>query len=341
MLAGCGESSSDDDGDKKADTSGGTIVDPYIEGAVLCIDSNKDGICGSDEPTSTASDDQGRFTFSQTPEAGDVIRIKTQGTHNGREYDLNMSATLSDTDGFVISPLTTLQDKNITAAQITQIMEQFGLTLTQTQVTGDPMDGLDELSSSTVTDAELARIRASIAVYGTLRIMEGSEAIKRLTGEQFVASATDTENGVIYQILDTMTDYVKEGLSTSNITSLTNAVTGNPNAPAVSVLDIVNTAVAITDYMTQIGYTACNESNGSLSAIQQALNDASSNGTNLYTWSNQLGQGYYGARNRITFRGYINGGWLNEDDLPQELRFGLDCDSGFLFIDTNSTVDCR
>ena len=106
VFAGCGGGGSG--GTISSDTTIGKIVDPYIVGAVLCEDINKNGICESNEQLSSTSTVDGQFTFSSPLTAGSHIIVKTHGLHNGLTYDLNISGVVDSAGEIeVVSPITT------------------------------------------------------------------------------------------------------------------------------------------------------------------------------------------------------------------------------------------
>lgn len=83
----------------------------------------------------------------------------------------------------------------LTKGQIAEIFQLGGLEdITAADVTADPMDGIASLTD-TITAAQVVKLRASIATYAFLRIINGSEALRALTGTELYTSATDTENG--------------------------------------------------------------------------------------------------------------------------------------------------
>ena len=88
-------------------SSSGTIVDPYIAGAVLFQDDNNNSMWDSGEIFSSMSDSNGSFMFDSALTPGKNIRIKTQGIHEGEVYDLNISAVVNSQGAVdVVSPLT-------------------------------------------------------------------------------------------------------------------------------------------------------------------------------------------------------------------------------------------
>ena len=106
LLSGClgGETNDNSTGDSSGSY---TVVDPYIKDATFFWDKNKDGIQDANEPTSTYSDENGKFSFSETIAAGERIVMLEKGEHNGVAYTGQLTANISDSK--VISPLTTFE----------------------------------------------------------------------------------------------------------------------------------------------------------------------------------------------------------------------------------------
>jgi hypothetical protein len=144
LLSGCGG-----DGDSDFSSITGTLVDPYISGAVLCQDTNGNKQCDDGEPTSSTSSENGVFTFLSPLTMGKNIIIKTQGIHKGKTYDLNISGVVAG-DGTisVVSLLTTFESKGLDSTQIVAI-----LTKAKTDaITNDGATNLEsfDLNSSTI-----------------------------------------------------------------------------------------------------------------------------------------------------------------------------------------------
>ncbi len=322
-LSGCGGSSSstvpDDDATTPTATTTGVIVDPYIVGAVLCEDLNKDGVCGDDEQVSTASTIDGEFTFSEELTAGSNVIIKTQGKHEGKTFDLNISGVVSaDKTIDVVSPLTTLEAKGLTADQIAEILTIAGLTVSATDILSDPLSGglMDKISSQ-ISESDLVNIQASIATYGLLRVMDGSSTLKTLTNEELYYSAI-TEGEAVYSIVQVMVTGIKESLNASLLAMITSqmeyAKAAYPAVPDVTVETIVKVGLIIMDRFATIGYTTCNAtvSESDYDKVTAALTQVSLaqsqivNSTNIMT----LGVKLYGMKNYSTFapiKNYIGG----------------------------------
>ena len=100
----------DEQNNESSDTSSNTsgiAVDPYIKNATFFWDKNKNGIRDLDEPISSLSDENGKFTFDEKIQSGERIIMKDKGEHNGVPYTGDLSANLGENG--VVSPLTTIE----------------------------------------------------------------------------------------------------------------------------------------------------------------------------------------------------------------------------------------
>ncbi len=196
----------------------GTVVDPYIEGAVFCVDLNTNGDCDADEPVSTASDENGQFTFEDEPADGAIILMKTAGTHNGVPYAFDGLAGVYSGGDIVVSPLTTFQSAGITAAQVAEMFTFAGLSgITAENVATNYMDGLVE--GAAINTENLVLLRSAIASYMLFRVLEGSTTLSSLTGAEIYSSAM-TDGGEVNSILVAMTGLLENALSEARLTTV-------------------------------------------------------------------------------------------------------------------------
>ncbi len=98
----------------KTSSVSGTVVDGYISGASVCLDINKNGICDTNEVTTTTLPD-GSFSFSEAEFDGErFIQIISSGgtdTATNKSFDAELTYILdthSSTQGLMITPLTDL-----------------------------------------------------------------------------------------------------------------------------------------------------------------------------------------------------------------------------------------
>lgn len=345
LMSGC---NSDDDTKKSvvAAAATGVIVDPYIDGAVLCEDVNKNDSCDSGEQLSSASNSEGEFTFSEELSAGSHIIIKTQGKHNGKTYDLNISGVV-DTDGNieVVSPLTTLQARGLSASQIESLLTEVGLdNFSSAFLLGDPMSGgLKDKKLSELTAADLANLQASLATYGLLRVMDGSTTLRSLTGTELYAAIQS--GGAVHEILSVMVSNIQLALSLANMTVLDNTVAamqagaqsgGSPVAiPDLTLETVIKTAVAILDRLTTIGYSTCNATSGTdTQKVTAALNAVNTNASAVIANAAKLGQMFYGQINTSTL--YVIKDWLGA--VPDVVA-GIESTGDTFVINSNNSVE--
>jgi hypothetical protein len=312
-LSGCGGGATSDDGvDTGADTDdssdatpsiSGVLVDPYIVGAVLYQDSNDNGEYDSGEPVSTQTNDSGEFTFTESLTVGKTIRIKAQGIHVGRTFDLEITTVVSE-DGSVdvISPLTTFLSKGITSQQIADIINKVATDtgslvniISSSQIETDPLSGdFLETTIDQLTSSDLNLIQAQLTAYGILKIVQGSDKLSSLSGFELYQSGMNSDGeGAFYQVALAMFKSIASALNTDVLTSIDSAITTGRSAlvsnsfgfitqttadeamPRPNVETLANTAVTVIDRLSQIGYDVCNENNGDYEAALVAVANAS------------------------------------------------------------------
>lgn len=337
LFIGCGGGGSG--GTTPLTTTTGTIVDPYIVGAVLCEDKNKNGTCetvSGEEQLSTPSNAAGIFTFSSPLTASSHIIIQTQGLHNGLTYDLNLSGVV-DSGGKieVVSPITTLETRGLSKSDIVSLLTTAGLTgLSTTDISSDPMYGLSGKMS--VTDAELRKLQASLATYGLLKIMSGSDPLKDMNGSQLV------NNDAIKLIASSMVNAIKNALNETTFNAIknqidtvrTNVGTAASNyIPSVTTDVIIKAAVTVMDRIVTAGNTKCNETDGNVTlALQEANNVAAS----VLAQVNTIGQYYYGLENKNLFNSIPSQYSSLITSLPNTIKSGIANDTGVLTLNEDN-----
>ena len=96
----------------------------------------------------------------------------------------------------VVSPLTTFETRGLTVLQIAEILNKAasdkgltGFIVSETDILGDPLSGeLLSKNAGDITSANLINIQASLATYGILKIMNGSDSLKALSGNELYTS---------------------------------------------------------------------------------------------------------------------------------------------------------
>ncbi|HFU75498.1 MAG TPA: hypothetical protein ENK66_04555, partial [Arcobacter sp.] len=273
ISCGGGSGSSSSDVDTITDKKSGVLVDPYITGAILCEDLNKNGTCDEGEQTSSATNSNGVFTFDNNLTAGSHIIIDTQGYHNDVPYTLDISGVVDDNGSIdVISPLTALLTKGLTSVQIVTMLQNAGLTnITEEDITANPLEGgINSLN----TNNKLRKLHATLAVYGMLKTIEGSDTLNNLSVQELVTSAQI--GGEVNQILTAMVSGITSALSEDTIANVQTQVDMYENQmstpPEVSVRVVASTAVTAIDALTKIAYEACNQTDGNDSEkVENAL----------------------------------------------------------------------
>lgn len=148
LLVACGggggtsNSSSNTNG-----STNGIAVDPYIIGATFFWDKNKNGVHDSNEPLSSTSDENGKFSFNVEIPNGERVVMKDKGTHNGVPYTGQLSANLGK-EG-VVSPLTTLEVEHPNTNIIT-LLAEANITISLEDIHKDPMDPNNRKTDLTV-----------------------------------------------------------------------------------------------------------------------------------------------------------------------------------------------
>lgn len=301
FLIGCGggggSSSSSGSGSSAAS---GVLVDPFISGAVLCEDVDKNGSCDSSEQLSSATDAEGKFSFSNPLTPGSHIIVQKQGFHNGVPYTLDLGGVVdANASAKVISPLTTLQTKQLSAVQIKTLLHNAGLTnVTDDDIFANPLDGGIE---SLVDDNSLRRLQATLATYGMLKVLEGSNTLRDLNATNLMNSPE------VASILSVMVSTIKTTLSKNTLDTIQTQVSsynqaGLFTAPNVSIGVVASTAVTMIDALTKTAYDTCNQTDGTdTQKVTAALAQFNTQKTAILAKQSELGMRYYGAENSSVF----------------------------------------
>ena len=282
--------------------TGNTLVDPYVVGAVLFEDINGDGVQDVGDQVSSATDANGIFSFTNALTTGSVLRLATNGTHNGLPFTggLTRKVEAGDTGFVVVSPLTTLLNNGWTGAQIVSVLSEAGLTgITEDDLKKDPMATFNLTdTSSTITDAKLERLRASICIYNLLSV------VSSLINDQYALPySTFTQHPEWKTLLTNMVEQVKAGLSKAAIENIDSRITSARGqcpwtVAEVTIEDIIRGSVAIADFVAAKTIVSCQMSNDKnvdgypdcdYNAYTQATSD-------FNEWKNKLGESFYSMR---------------------------------------------
>ena len=216
-------------GESLSRTIFGIAVDPYIEGTKFFFDANDNKIFDSGEPVSTATDENGNFTLSGAiSDAHDILTLTTDfGKHLGKDFPYQMRSKLQfqDSNGKVIvSPVTSVVAWGLELSTLLQTIntefQNAGIseTLTEADITGNPLEGLEAISVSNLTDNDLRKIRAIIAIQqyiATLKKIENNSAAS-FTYQITEADFTDEDNK---KLLQGLAEIVKNGCNVEFIRS--------------------------------------------------------------------------------------------------------------------------
>jgi len=355
VAGGCGDSSEDEINTTPTSGFSGVIVDPYIEGAVLCEDLVENSgvpnnVCDSTELRSSASNAAGSFTFSQTLTPGSHLIIAQQGLHNGKLYDLDLAAVVNSAGTVdVISPMTTLAARGLTESDIAEMLTEAGFTgFNQASLLGDPMtSGLGDKTISQLTSTDIVNLQASLATYGILRVMDGSTRLKSLTGIELNAAVKS--GGALASIVTAMATNIKSALSLTSLQVIDTMIqtakdSAGPMASAIpdATFDvIIKVAVTIMDRLTQIGYETCNGttlagSEGTaaedVAKVTAALTAVQTEAPAITLLAENLGQMYYGKKNKSSLS-------IMTAYLPADIQAGMaSTDQTFIINSSNQIV---
>lgn len=223
-------------------------VDPYIDGANFCADLNNNNSCDTNEPLSTYSSFyDGGFMFHEIIPHGTPILMNEKGKHLGEEFDGSIKAYAGD--GTVISPLTTLEVNGFTQTQIINILESYGIGISNFNL--DPFKVFNDDSAQSIDYADL---QATIAVHTFLKMTDYG-----LTPD----IALDTAGNLVEPYASAM------NMATTLIKSTLNETLASQYSQA-PVKYIVYTAVAISNYLVEKVATLNQESMGSGKTFLQA-----------------------------------------------------------------------
>ncbi|HLD36885.1 MAG TPA: hypothetical protein VJC37_09200 [Planctomycetota bacterium] len=268
-------------------------VDPYIVGAKFFEDLNDDGIQNLGEQLSSLTDANGLFTFSSPLSTGATVVLSNTvigPLHNGISYTAMVKRKVDATGTLVCSPLTTLLANGWTEDEVVLVLSNAGLTgITTADLKLNPMSGVDNLI--TVTEAALVKIRASIAVYSFMTVMDTLIAGQGydITYSIFNANAITTTPA-----MQKMVESINYCLSSTLLGTIQGDMSGAPlGMPVVTVGDVIKSAVAMANWIipqvaTQVGGPAAFVPNNGLYA----------------TMSYRLGLNFYIIRNKTNL--YVN-----------------------------------
>jgi len=272
FLFGCGGgggSSTSAVADTPTLTNSGVAVDPYLEGAIFCIDENLNGTCDAGEPESTASNANGVFTFTDEVPDDAVVLMKTAGTHNGVPYQFSKMTARYNGGDLIISPLTTLLARDLTEEQIVTLLDPSGtIGLSVDDIGTDPVAVLTAITGS-ITDEALASVRASIGAYMLLRMIENNPTLADLNGEDLV------NNADVQAIAEQMMTFITETITAAKIAEIQALIPTGSDIPDVDIMDVIYTAVTVCEHVMELSeaeYASSGNIGQAMAAVQQFKN---------------------------------------------------------------------
>jgi subtilisin-like proprotein convertase family protein len=156
LFIGCG--GGDSGGDSPDPTTpivytevNGQLIDGYIKNATVCLDSNLNGLCDSDEKT-TLSDDNGNFKFTNIVKSDKFVSLISNGgidtiTNKDFEGQIKTIVNLNDSGKSLVTPITDMiasafissTNKNIDTLKDIEIKLANNLNLDISKLHNDPM----------------------------------------------------------------------------------------------------------------------------------------------------------------------------------------------------------
>ena len=222
----------------------GVVADGPLQGARVCLDTNDNGSCEAEEPTSSVTDSEGRYTL-QVPQGlmgrhalvaavpATAVDKDNPGQVLGTAYALRAPPTTANT--VFVSPLTTLVADAAVRARISPA-EADRVVQQQLGMTNSPLS--DFVSSSDAQAARLARTVNTVIVEVTkLAVARGlpadqTQALVRsaagddlpLLAARVQAASLHTGTGTTAQLLAVARDAAAGVLADRNINASTVAV---------------------------------------------------------------------------------------------------------------------
>ncbi len=270
--------------------SSGVAVDPYISGAIFYEDLNNNGVWDATEQVSTVSGINGKFTFNNTLTSGSTIIMKNYSSgaalHNGAPFYGKLKRKVDSSGELISSPSTTLLANGMTGQEIISLLTEAGLAgVTEADLTADPMSGIDTLSASAVTEANLKKIKSAMMIYAFMAIENGiSRSGYDLRYADFDAGRRAHLRKMVI-LINTSLDPALFVRINNNISAT--AVQIGQALPLVTAGDVVRGAVAISDAVIKRTLDSRPLYNYDPSADPQ-----------LTVWCEKIGPQFYFLRNK-------------------------------------------
>jgi|GEM_PF-1611921 len=195
-------------------TSKGVVVDGYVSGATVFIDSNGDGILSPGE-VSTTTDALGNFDFGENGGYGNIVMYGGTDISTGQPFEGSMTAPGGST---VVNPLTTLvnaisQSENITVEQASSLLlSNFGLDSNIDLTSYDPIAEAGQ-SNASQSEIDTALTIHSLAVQINNLV---SQSAALLNGVGIIEDEAGGINSVYAALGSALASGTNDNLSDSN-----------------------------------------------------------------------------------------------------------------------------
>jgi len=185
----------------------GVVIDGYIKGATVFLDTNNNGVLDIEE-TSVVTDDYGNFNFGSNAELSDLVIFGGTDISTGLAFEGAMTA---EAGSLVVTPLTTLIDEVQASLGINKY-EAHTLVKNNLNLTGDginlftydpiyeankagaPQADIDKALSVQTTSIQIMNI---IAMERYLNQLEGSDITGKAVPSIYAEIATDIAEGPV------------------------------------------------------------------------------------------------------------------------------------------------
>lgn len=232
-LAGCGGNSSQ----AVKNLFGGKIIDGYVAGATVTLDTNDNRICEATEPKSP-SDTAGNFSFDTALGSHMVCSVGGTDLSTGNAFVGELKAPAGAT---AVTPLTNLivasipagtalTAANVAAAQTT-IVTQLGLTAGTNLLTADPV--------ALANAGSPALLQTTTAVQQL--VQQTTAALSTATG---TTATTATTNAIFQSVANAVAAQLAVVVAPVNLASATSANTFTSSVVTASVTSLQTTPVA-------------------------------------------------------------------------------------------------
>lgn len=221
VTGGCGGSSDDSTNQTSAITTAGTGIDGVLAGSIVCLDTNANNACDTNEPSDTTNED-GKFTITSTSR-GNLLLVGGTDNGTGLPFTGSLKAPAGST---VVTPLTSavqaLVESGSTQAEAeTDIKKALGIDSSVILTTFDPLDQIENGTTENKTKAQA--VLASQAQLQTLVHAASATVAGASTGT--TTTIANTMDSVFKEIVKNFDGATAEvTLTSAQVTTATKAV---------------------------------------------------------------------------------------------------------------------